>query len=200
MKLIKATLSASIMALATSAHAVTLDFENIPGSVINSNGNMPTYQGFNFSSTLDWIDTNPDNGGGWSYGTHSGNFTLLNNNYGVGFITAADNSDFTFDGLWAKKWSTQPESGGADSLFGFIEGWKDNTLVWSVDTSLNGSFEYYAAQAGSIDQLVLGFGNSFLVDDLVLNAAAPVPEPSTYALMIGGLGLVGLMASRRKKA
>lgn len=29
---------------------------------------------------------------------------------------------------------------------------------------------------------------------------APVPEPSTYALMIGGLGLVGLMAARRKQA
>ena len=27
---------------------------------------------------------------------------------------------------------------------------------------------------------------------------APIPEPSTYALMLGGLGLVGLMASRRK--
>lgn len=29
--------------------------------------------------------------------------------------------------------------------------------------------------------------------------AAPVPEPSTYALMLGGLGLVGFMAYRRRK-
>ena len=27
-----------------------------------------------------------------------------------------------------------------------------------------------------------------------------VPEPATYALMLGGLGLVGLMARRRKQA
>ena len=30
-------------------------------------------------------------------------------------------------------------------------------------------------------------------------AVSPVPEPSTYALMLGGLGLVGFMAYRRRK-
>jgi len=31
-------------------------------------------------------------------------------------------------------------------------------------------------------------------------AVSPIPEPSTYALMLGGLGLVGFMAYRRRKA
>ena len=37
-------------------------------------------------------------------------------------------------------------------------------------------------------------------DNLVLaNAAAPVPEPQTYALLLGGLGLVGFIAGRRRR-
>lgn len=34
---------------------------------------------------------------------------------------------------------------------------------------------------------------------LRLVAVAPVPEPSTYALMLGGLGLVGFLARRRER-
>lgn len=43
-------------------------------------------------------------------------------------------------------------------------------------------------------------GHSFaLADGGVLAAAAPIPEPETYALMLAGLGLVSFMAQRRKQ-
>lgn len=37
------------------------------------------------------------------------------------------------------------------------------------------------------------------VGSLLSQTIAPVPEPETYAMMLGGLGLVGFMARRRRK-
>ena len=37
------------------------------------------------------------------------------------------------------------------------------------------------------------------VGSLLSQAIAPVPEPQTYALMLGGLGLIGFMARRKRK-
>jgi hypothetical protein len=34
---------------------------------------------------------------------------------------------------------------------------------------------------------------------LLSQTIAPVPEPETYALMLGGLGVVGFMARRKRK-
>jgi hypothetical protein len=41
---------------------------------------------------------------------------------------------------------------------------------------------------------------SRLLTSGVVTAAAPIPEPSTYALMLAGLGFVGLVANRRRKS
>ena len=42
-----------------------------------------------------------------------------------------------------------------------------------------------------------GAGRNIVVDDITFTVA-PVPEPETYALLLGGLGLLGLTARRRK--
>jgi hypothetical protein len=97
----------------------------------------------------------------WNFGTVSGEFGLVNNNFGVGVITAIDSSDFYFGGVWAKKWDTGIDSGGNDSLFGYMKGMNDGQVVWEVSTGLNGSYKFFEAQNTSIDALQLGFGNNF---------------------------------------
>jgi len=185
-----------------SANATLLTFEDIPGgSNPNSFGSMPVYIGFNFSPDLFWIDvadTSPA-----PYGAHSGEFGMFNDSrfVGTGIITQAGGGDFTFDGLWAKKWGTDPESGGDDSLFGSLSGFNNGREVWNVATSLNGSYELYEAQLGLIDELHLGFGTNFLVDDIELNGSSIPAVPVPAAIWLFGTGLIGLIGfTKRRKA
>lgn len=170
-----------------SANAATLTFDDVPGgSVQNSVGNMPTYQGYNFSSTLDWLDLS---GSSWNYGAHSGEFGILNNNGGVGTITKADGSDFLFGGLWAKRWANN-NANRTGTLQGYING----SLVWSVATTINATFQLFGAQASVIDELRLGFGGNYLVDDIELNN---VPVPA--AAWLFGSAMIGLVGLGKRK-
>ncbi len=190
----------------SSVNAVVLTFEDVPlGSLQNRYGDMPTYEGFNFSSNLNWMDVR---GSRWNYGAHSGEFALLNGYGGIGIITDAGGADFTFDGLWAKKWGTPMQSGGVDSLFGSLSGYNDGSEVWNVATGLNGSYEFYGAQLGLIDELRLDFGDFYLVDDISLNYssittlnASSIPAvPIPAATWLFGTALIGLVGiSRRRK-
>lgn len=179
----------SISSLLNIANAGLITFDNTTSSIQNSTRDAGTLSGFNFTQNLDIIDVV---GSSWNYGAYSGDFALLNNNGGIGYVTASDNSDFTFDGLWVQSWA------GNASLRGSLQGFINGNLVWSIETDIGNSYQYFGAQAGMIDSLSLGFGNYFLVDDLALNMPAQsVPEPTTLAIL--ALGLLGLGARRIKK-
>ena len=80
-----------------------------------------------------------------------------------------------------------------------VNGGTDLTLVANAaallsNLSYSGS-NLYNLTVYQVDRPA-GVGQDYIVATLV----DPVPEPETYALMLGGLGMMGLIARRRRKA
>jgi hypothetical protein len=75
------------------------------------------------------------------------------------------------------------------------------TIDFAVGRGSNGSFLY-----DSNGSFLYDSNGSFLYDSTGLDAridvgsAPPIPEPGTYAMMLGGLCLVGIAGLRRKAA
>ena len=66
-----------------------------------------------------------------------------------------------------------------------------------VADSGNGTVSEYDAVTGQLIQVYTGFCDpNFLA---VLPASLPVPEPSTYALLLGGLGVLLFINRRHRK-
>jgi hypothetical protein len=206
----KFLLALALAANFSQAGAVVLTFDDVPGSVANWYGAMPTYMGYTFgcissiqtpdcqitqpfsttgvwANRLDWIDTVNSY---WPFGSVSGEFTLVNWYGGIGVIKAADNSDFVFDGLWARVWAFDNPP-----RIGYLRGFDNGVEVWRQAVGLNTTFTHFTGGVGAIDELRLDLGNHFLVDNISLMSS--VPEPGTVTLL--GLGFAGLAFARRRR-
>jgi hypothetical protein len=99
----------------------------------------------------------------------------------VGDMTMGGMLDFTFFG-----------SGGDDVANGVVTSGHSTFAVLGRNvTTSAGTFAY-----------IVGYNDSYRHDDwddfvIGINPMAPVPEPSSYALLLAGLGVVGFAARRR---
>jgi hypothetical protein len=67
-----------------------------------------------------------------------------------------------------------------------------NIDVWTISTNNLMAGNYYLQVSGNmVSTSAASFGGA-------VSLAAPVPEPETYGMMLGGLGLLGFLARRRK--
>ena len=187
MKLVKTTITAAILAASTSANAV-FNFSDISYTqnsiTFTIDGDMT---GYSIPAGL-YIDQ-------FSISFY-GDFFNLNSGYFPNTWSASvfDNKTIKKSGntgSWNEDYAWSKYN---DSLTNAVATNRTVTLSTTSNVfDLNGKAEI-GFNWGSPNQ-----GPTYFTE-LGRFTIAPVPEPSTYALMIGGLGLVGLMAARRKQA
>lgn len=107
---------------------------------------------------------------------------------GAGWVSGADH---TTEGTWV--WSAGPEAG---TVF-----WKDGITqtyaAWNGAEPNNSGDEDYVVikQLPGWNDAPTSYAQAYYVE---YSAAAAVPEPETYTLLLAGLGMVGYMSQRRK--
>ncbi len=194
-------LAGALTIAVSSAQAATLttvvDFSGLSGW----SGTSLTVGGVTFNG-MDGISDDTFKvrtiGGEWAEVIEAG----VDNATAIGFSFANPVSEFSFNTYgntpnanWVLEAFDASDHLIASTTYGQISlGATLDTVAGITSGSSNiayGVMKDYNPDAGEM-------GNLLYIDNFTFTA--PVPEPATYALMLGGLGLVGFMASRRRKS
>lgn len=181
---------------ASGIQAATLDFEDLSGVSTPFSAMPDPYNGLTFTGWFFGIDTvyTPASGSIDLFTDYADpqnplNYVITNNNA----ISSA--TPFIFDGAMF--------SGDSGVTF---ELYLAGNLVHTSATLPDSSGTFYAptllasGYTGQVDTVkVRAVQGYYSMDDFAYHAAAVVPEPESYALLMAGLGLLAFVAKRRKQ-
>jgi hypothetical protein len=193
MKRLKQFSAAAVLAmgvvLAPLASASVIDFEDIsgfvyPGYTFLANG----YQGFNWDGgdgSQSWVASPATNT--WFPGAeaHSGSVFAWSNG---GTELSLSGSTFTLNNFWAR-------SGWAPSQALTVTGYLAGNQVATASFTLDQSYQQIVLNFSGVDSVRITSTSNTLIDDISVNA---VPEPETYAMLLAGLGVIGLLRRKRR--
>lgn len=165
------------VSFSSAAQAVTVTFEDIPNQQLyDGYGGI---SGWNEAGQLSSSSVNTGIGDYWFHGW--------------GGELRFDSAPIIFEGVYYQFWGGDAAGQYSYSLY------YQNQLVYSDPLDPNRPFNPYwltSNYSGLVDKIYFyGTPDGIVLDNLTYSIAA-VPEPSTYVLLLGGLGVLGLM--RRK--
>ncbi len=166
----------------------SFSYENVTFSGIGRDSSTPALFSFSNKNILVTLDTS-----GYFLQTGVQNFETLQ----LSFTTDVNDFSFNFGGT-NNDWEL--------TAFDQSDTEIDRLLINSLENNGGNTFGISSGLTNISYATLTNLGDPFFgnleavasVDNLKYSTTSPIPEPSTYALMLGGLGFVGFMAARRR--